>query len=114
MSNKEQKYFNIIAIIIVMLSIKLYIDHRKDDYKGPYRPYGMYKNITNVKHDVTKIFFTSIFPILIYGVASNQSFIDFKSFNSFIHSSIGKAIVYSMGFFVFNEFIQPYIINRLI
>jgi len=104
------KYFRVIAFIILLIAIKMYINHRKSDYKGKYKPFMIYKNISFMKHDITKILFVSLFPMMIYGLGKNEKFIDF---NNLMHSKVGRIIVFLLGYFIFHELIQPYIVTKL-
>ena len=104
------KYLQIIAIVILLVAIKLYTDHRKSDYKGIYNIKGNYENISDVKREISRILFVSLFPILIFGLAPGEKFIDT---NNMMQSRLGKILVTAAGYFVYHELIQPYIINKL-
>lgn len=100
----------ITALIMLAISVKLFLDQRKTGYKGVYNHYNSYSNISALKHDMTKVLFTEVFPILAFGVASGQ-----KLWNSQtpLDSWFGKTIIYIAGYFIFYELIQPYVINKL-
>lgn len=100
----------IIALVLILVSAKLFFDHRKADYAGTYKPYGDYKKVSALKHDLFKAFFLELFPIIIYGLAMNEKFFDA---NNILNSWVGKTGVILAGYFVYYELAQPYIINRL-
>ncbi len=104
------KFFRVIAFIILLIAIKMYINHRRSDYKGKYNPFMIYNNISFVKHDITKILFISLFPMMIYGLNKNEKFFDL---NNMLHSKVGKIAVFLLGYFIYHELIQPYIITKL-
>jgi len=108
--NYNDKLPQIIGIILLIISIKMFIDHRRGDYVGPYNPSGSYDNVTAVKHDLTKVFTVELFTMLILGLASGQKLYDPKNM---LNSWLGKTMVMVTGFFVFHEFVQPYIINSI-
>ena len=88
----------------------MYIDHRRNGYQGPYNPNGSYGNITAVKHDVTKAFTVELFVMLILGLAAGQKLYDPQNM---LNSWVGKTMVIVAGYFVYHEFVQPYIVNSL-
>jgi hypothetical protein len=100
----------ILAVIILAVSIKMYIDHRKKGYLGPYNPAGAYDNITAVKHDMTKALSVDLFVMLVLGMATGQQF---YNPDNMLDSWLGKALVTVAAFFVYHEFVQPYIVNAL-
>lgn len=108
--NFNQRNLQIIAVIVLAIAIKLYLDHKKADYAGPYNPAGAYDNITAVKHDMAKAFSVDLFLLLVFGLAAGQKLYDA---NNILDSWIGKAIATVAAFFVFHEFVQPYIVNKL-
>lgn len=108
--NFNQKYSQIVAIILLIVSIKMYIDHRKLKYQGPYNPAGNYNNISAVKHDMSKAFTVELFVLLVLGLATGEKLYDS---NNMLGSWLGKTMVIVTAYFVFHEFVQPYIINVL-
>jgi len=108
--NFNPKYLQILAIIVLAIAIKVYIDHRKQHYKGVYSPSGNYANITAVKHDMTKAFTVELFVLLVFGLASGQQFYNTENM---LDSWLGKSLVIVASYFVFHELVQPYIVNEL-
>lgn len=99
----------IIALILVVVSAKLFFDHRRQGYQGEYRPAGNYDNISAVKHDLFKAFVVELIPLLIYGLGTDKFF----DMNRPLESWLGKTMVIVSGYFIFHELIQPYIVNKL-
>lgn len=108
MGNYNYAYW--ILLILVIVSFKLFIDHRKRNYNGTYKPYGNYENITSLKHDLAKMFVVQVIPLLIYGMASGDKLYDVANP---INSSIGKIVIIMACYFVFHELVQPYVINKI-
>ena len=106
----SHKNMQIIGLIVFAVAIKLYIDHRKTGYAGVYQANGAYDNITAVKHDMTKSFWTELFPLLIFGLAAGQKLYDP---NDMLNSWVGKAAVVVASYFTYYEFVQPYVVNSL-
>jgi len=100
----------LIAVVLVIVSLKLFFDHRKADYAGVYKPYSDYKNISALKHDMFKAFFLELFPIIVYGLAVNEKLFDS---NNFLGSWVGKTVVILAGYLVYYELIQPHIVNKI-
>lgn len=99
------KILMIIAALLFVAALKMYMDHRKPDYTGDYKPYGGYENVTSVKHDIMKIGFISLFPLLVYGIPAGEKLFDL---GDLANSTLGKIAVTLGGFFIFHELIQPY------
>ena len=95
----------LIAAALFVAALKMYMDHRKPDYVGDYRPNGGYENISSTKHDILKIGFVTLFPLLIYGVPEGQKFFDMSNVSN---SFVGRTGVLIAGFFIFYELLQPY------
>jgi len=104
------KHTQILAFVILIIAINMYITHRKKDYKGTYRPFMIYNNVSFLKHDLSKMVFVTLFFLLVYGAEEGKKFIDF---DNILNSTIGELFVLIMGYFVFHELIQPYIINKI-
>lgn len=96
-------------IIFVVVSLKLFFDHRRADYDGPYRLNGSYETISAVKHDMAKAFFIEVALLFVFGLPENIPFFDA---NNFLASWTGKTSVIVLSFFIFHEFIQPYIVAK--
>lgn len=100
----------ILAVLVVAVAIKLFIDHRKAGYAGPYNPQGAYPNISSTKHDTTKALWVDLFVLMALGLATGDRFYDS---DNIMGSWVGKALVTIAAFFTYHEFIQPYVVNKL-
>lgn len=108
--NIEQRHLQIIALVMFVVAIKFFIDHRKKKYKGVYQKDGSYEDISAVKHDMTKSFFVELVPLLVFGLATGEKFFDP---DDFLGSWVGKTTIVVISYFMFYELIQPYIVTRL-
>lgn len=108
--NIQQKHLQIVALVLFVISIKLYFQHRKDGYNGDFEKSGTYDRIGSTRHDVTKVFFTELFPFLIFGLSANEPFFDS---NNLLGSWVTKITVFVTGYFIYHEVIQPYIVTRI-
>ena len=108
--NIQQKHLQIVALVLFVVAIKLYLQHRKDNYEGKYQKSGSYNNVSGVRHDVTKSFFTELVPLLVFGLAVDEPFFDS---NNFLGSWVGKTSVVVASYFIYHEVIQPYIVTRI-
>lgn len=100
----------LLALVIFIVAVKLFIDHKKKDHQGPYNPSGSYDKVTAVKHDMTKVFWTELFPIMVLGLATGEKFFDP---NNFLGSKLGQILVLVAGYFIYYELFQPYVVNRM-
>jgi hypothetical protein len=99
----------IIAVILIVVSAKLYFDHRNKEYTGIYNETNEYKNVSVLKHEVAKQATTMIVPALIVGLGADKWY----DANDFFGSFLGQLVAGVTGFFVFYEFIQPHVLTRL-
>lgn len=106
----DNKNMQILAVIILAVTVKLFLDHKRSSYKGVYNPSGAYDNITAVKHDMTKALWVELFPLMAIGLASGDKFYDP---NDFMGSWLGRTLAIVAGYFTYHEFIQPYLVERL-
>ena len=106
----DNKSMQILAVIVLAVTIKVFMDHRRKEYKGTYNPDGSYNNITAVKHDMTKAFWVELFVILVMGIATGEKLYDPSNI---LGSWVGKTMVIVAAYFTFHEFIQPYVIDKL-
>jgi hypothetical protein len=100
----------VVILVLLVVSTKLFLDHRKKEYDGCYKPYGNYENITCLKHDLTKIFTVQLIPLLVYGIASGDKFYDTTNP---LDSWVGKTVLIFACYFIFHEIVQPYIVNKM-
>jgi len=110
MNFANNRNMQLLAVLVLAVTVKLFIDHRRQGYSGVYQPSGAYDNITAVKHDMTKGFWVELFVMMVMGLGANEVFYDS---NNFLGSWIGKALVIVAGYFTYHELVQPYIVNRL-
>ena len=96
----------LLAIGIVLVTVKLYMDHRKKNYDGPYNDSSSYKNISPMKHDLFKQTTLDLFPILIYGITSGDKFFDQ---NDIFNSIFGRISVGLVSYIIYYQLVEPYI-----
>lgn len=99
----------ILAAVLFVAALKMYMDHRNPAYVGEYKPQGGYANVSSLKHDIFKIGFISLFPLLIYGIQDGENLFDMSNLK---HSVLVRTGVTLGGFFIFYELLQPYV-NKL-
>lgn len=100
----------IIAILVTIISVRLYITHRTKKYNGVFNVNSNYKNISPLKHDMTKQFTTDLFPLLVYGLTSEGPFLDT---NNIMESKLIKMLIGSFAYFIYYELVQPYVVTKL-
>ena len=99
-----------LAAALVAISVKLYIQHRSPQYEGEFNEGGRYRQVTPLKHDIIKALTTDLFPLLVYGLASNEPFFDQ---NNILGSKAAKMLVCAASYFVYYEFVEPHISTKL-
>lgn len=99
-----------LAIVLLIVSVKLYTDHISQGDSSPYKNNGSYENITPMKHDLFKQITLDLFPLLVYGVATGDKLYDS---NNILESIVGKIGVGLAGYVVYYQLIEPYINNRI-
>ena len=99
----------VLALILSVISVKLYMDQLRDGYTGPYKSDGSY-GYTPLKHDVMKHITLDMFPLLIYGAASGEQFYDP---NNFLGSIVGKTVVVSLAYVVFYLLVEPHVMSKM-
>ncbi len=109
MENLNQ-YSLIIGGLMVLVSLKLYSVQHQIGYSGAYQVSNVYANVSGMKHDLFKGFFVDMFPLLIFGLNSDGPFLDT---NNVMGSKLTKMLVTVVAYFIFYQFIQPYIVNRV-
>jgi hypothetical protein len=110
MNFANNRNLQLIALLFLIVAIKLFIDHRRQGYKGAYNPAGSYENVTSVKHDMTKTFWVDLFVMMVMGLGSGQAFYDS---DNVLGSWIGRTLVAVAGYFTYHEMVQPYVVNRM-
>lgn len=101
-----------IGVTLIVISIILFFIHRKNNDNqdiGEYKFNNQYKNVSLTKHDLGKAFVVELVLILIYGLG-NQKFFDSKDI---LNSWVGRTGVIIIGFLVYHELFQPYIVNKI-
>jgi hypothetical protein len=63
-----------------------------------------------MKHDIFKQLTIDIVPSLLLGIISYKELI---SINDFENSALGKSLLTGLGYTIFYQYVQPYIVNRL-
>ena len=102
--------WQILAIIFILVSIKLFFDHRKKEYDGPYKTHAGYENITVFKYDAFKAFTIELIPLLIIGLSTGQKFFDSTDpFNCWI----GRVALILFALLIYHELLLPYVITKL-
>lgn len=102
----------LLAICIVIVTAKLYMDHRKKNYDGPYNDSGIYKNISPMKHDLFKQLILKLFPLLVFGVGKSKKLYDPENaLNS--DSFVGKLFIGLISFFIYYQLVEPYINEKI-
>lgn len=104
MSNKY------LALGIVLVSVKLYMDHQKKEYAGPYTSSGNYKTVTPMKHDMFKQITLDLLPVLVYGLASGEKLYDQ---DNLLDSVVGKILVTVAAYLVYYHLVQPYLVTKI-
>jgi hypothetical protein len=110
MNFSNSKNMQILALLIFVVSIKLFIDHRKNGYNGEHRINGDYDKITPVKHDVFKAFWVDFFIMLVLGLGSGELFYDPANL---LGSWLGKTLVGVSAYLTYYELLEPYVVNKL-
>lgn len=117
-------------ILVVSLIVYHYNHAPRNDIgdnvaeKGYYSDSDNYKNITPMKHDIFKqltvdivVAFIVFFTVEIIGGAESffdwSDFISFNNFRDFRLSIIGQSMMVVMGYVVYYQIFQPYIVNFL-
>ena len=97
-----------LALILLIVCIKLYTDHQgeQDTYKSD----GSYSNMTPMKHDLFKQLTLDVFPLLVYGIATDDVFYDP---NNILDSVVGKVGVGLASYVVYYQLVEPYFANRV-
>ncbi len=100
----------IIALTVAIVSIKLYFEHRKSNYKGIYTGEFIYKNVNKVTHDTMRSLWINLFFFMVIGLEEGEKFFDP---NDFFGSWVGKVFIIILGFFTFNELIYPHVLTKI-
>jgi hypothetical protein len=119
----------VVAFLLVVSFIVYHYNHilRNDveDYvaeKGYYSDSDNYRNITPMKHDIFKqltidvvVAFVIFFTVEIIGGAESffdwTDFISFNNFKDFRLSIMGQSMLTIIGYFIYYQIAQPYIVN---
>jgi hypothetical protein len=91
---------------------------------GQYSDSGDYANISPMKHDIFKqltldIVLIGLVFVLLEVVGGVESFYDasdflsFKNFREFRLSIVGGSMISVIGYTIYYQFVEPYIVNRL-
>ena len=95
----------IVVVVLGLVALKLFMDHRHKSYSGKYQPGYSYDNISSLKHDLWKAFVVEGFILLAYGLNQGE---ELFSTENIWNSWVGKVFVIMGGYLVFYELVQPY------
>lgn len=109
---------NQLILLFIIIMILMYLWHNNKRYnvvdkeaKVPYySDNNLYKYITPMKHDIFKQLTIDVVPLLLLGIVS---FKDLISISNFENSVLGKSLLSGVGYAIFYQHVQPYIVNRL-
>ena len=104
----------ILAIIIIILII-IWNNNKKNNTEETadvpkYSEDNSYTNITPMKHDIFKQLTIDIIPLLLLGIISYKDLISIENFEQ---SPLGRSLLSGVGYAIFYQYVQPYIVNRL-
>jgi len=99
-----------LALILLIVCIKLYTDHTAQGAQSLYKDDGSYENITPMKHDLFKQLTLDLFPLLVYGIATDDVF---YNPNNILDSIVGKIGVGLASYVVYYQLVEPYYVNRV-
>jgi hypothetical protein len=104
----------ILAVILFVLNIIWYKNKKNNvENDAPVTKYSntnTYKHITPMKHDIFKQLTIDIVPLLLLGIISYKELINLEKFEE---SPLGKSLLTGVGYAIFYQYVQPYIVNRL-
>lgn len=104
MNNKWLIYILILVILIIAYKLNLK-NNKKKAKKGEYSSENQYNNISAMKHDIFKQITTDFVPIMILNLS--------LSYDNDIEMLTEKIILSFIGFLIYYQLIQPYIINEI-
>ena len=99
-----------LALAILLISLKLYRDHRQTGYAGPYNDSGSYDTISPMKHDLLKQLTLDVFPILVFGLATGEQL---YNPNNMLNSIVGRVGVGLAAYVVYYQLVEPYLNARV-
>ena len=111
MNNRQ--WITLVAIIFVLNIIWNQNKENNVDNEAPISKYSnanTYKYITPMKHDIFKQLTIDIVPLLLLGIISYKELISLEKFEE---SPLGKSLLTGVGYAIFYQYVQPYIVNRL-
>lgn len=104
----------LIFIIIVIISIKLYIDHRNINYNGQFDINGNYDNITPLKKDIGRLLVIHLSFLLVYGPSLGLGYsVPFFNNENIIDSWIGRSFVLIGSMVIYYDIVEPYLLNKI-
>ena len=108
-------YQLIILVVILFMLIILWYKNKKNNVNNDapvskYSNANTYANITPMKHDIFKQLTIDILPSLLLGIISYKELITLEKFEE---SPLGKSLLAGVGYAIFYQFVQPYLVNRL-
>lgn len=97
---------HMIAIGLVIFTLSVYMRHRKGE--GKYKPAGDY-NRSAMYHDFVKQATLDLFPLLIFPITT----MEFYNPKNILNSAVGRIFISILGYFIFYQVVEPYILMRL-
>ena len=75
---------------------------------GEYSDNNVYINISPIQHDIFKQLCVDVLPMLMFGLATKDELFNIDNFEN---SIIGNSTLVCIGYAMYYQLIQPYIIN---
>ena len=102
-----------LSVTLLLITAKLYIDHRNKNYSGPYNNDQSYDSIKPMKHDLLKQTTLDLVPLLVYGLSAGDVLYNVESVEQFLDSVVGRIAIGLASYVVYYQVVEPYIGSRL-
>lgn len=105
--------YTILIFLIIFLTIQWHKNRKNNEDNadsGKYSDNNMYQNISPMKHDIFKQVTVDLGAVIILGLASS---LEIWNPDKPVDSIIGRSIISILGYVVYYQFIQPYLVNSL-
>lgn len=110
--NNKVNVNNIIIIVIIL--VFFYHKNTQNSVSsasaGEYANNNVYKNISPMKHDIFKQITIDVSALIILGLMSP---LELWNSNDPYNSVLGKSFMIIIGYLIFYQLVQPYLINYL-
>ena len=109
--NNNQWIILAITIVILVIIWKRNKSNDAGEDEAPALKYSnanVYKFITPMKHDIFKQLTIDISPLVLLGLVSYSDLFSIKKFEE---SPIGKSLLSGVGYAIYYQFVQPYLVN---